>query len=155
MTDPTTTPPLRETVGEVFPAGTSGSGPDRAGSTPAAHTFDPWIARARSLRAAYIASGAIVPLSSRPTLRMDERGHRVARRHAESGDHGRKILPVAPGFFELAAWHVRAIEARERRVAEFNAFLKRVWPPAPMPSQAIATALAKQTPSNSRGHASA
>jgi len=47
----------------------------------------------------------------------------------EAGDYGRKVLSTGPGYFELPAWHARALELRERRVASFNRFLKRVWPP--------------------------
>lgn len=100
-------------------------------STP----FDPGVYRDRRYRAGLIASGRLIPLDARPTLRLDARGRAVTRRHIEQGDEGRQVLAVPPGYFELPAWQVRALEARERRVKSFNAFLKRVWPP---PDVAIA-----------------
>jgi hypothetical protein len=75
---------------------------------------------------------------------MDARAHRVAKRHMESGDYGRKILPVPPGFFTLPAWHTAALEARERRTARFNSFLKRAWPQGPSYAELVTLpALAK------------
>lgn len=94
-----------------------------------APAFDPGVHRDRGYRAKLIATGSLLPLSARPTLRMDARAHRVAKRHMEAGDYGGKVLSTGPGYYELAVWHIRALELRERRVAEFNRFLKRVWPP--------------------------
>jgi len=104
--------------------------PRRHGSDPstAAGAFDPGVYRDRRYRAHLIATGRLVPLEARATLRMDARGHAVARRHAEQGDFGRKVLALPAGYFELPIWHVRALEARDRRIAAVNARLRRSWP---------------------------
>jgi hypothetical protein len=34
----------------------------------------------------------------------------------ETGGYGRTVVPTPPGFFELAAWHQRALALRERRL---------------------------------------
>lgn len=84
--------------------------------------------RAAFWRAHLVRRGLLIPLDGRPTLRLDDRGRHVAKRHAAAGDYGRTVIATPPGYFELPAWHVRALEARDRRVARFNAFLKRTWP---------------------------
>ncbi len=79
--------------------------------------FDPGVYRDRRYRAHLIATGRLIPLDARPTLRLDARARFVAGRHIAAGDHGRTILAAPPGYFALPLWHARALDARERREA--------------------------------------
>lgn len=90
-------------------------------------TFDPGRWRDQGLRRTLIASGALLPLSDRPTLWLDERGKREALRACKAGEWGKKTLHVTPDYWELAPWHLRAIERRALRRAEHEARIRSAF----------------------------